>query len=89
MDPPSHWTDVVAVHKAAMPRKLNQALMDFGSIICRPRNPLCLNCPLENCLEASQEESILKNLVHSRLPGVRLGSPNQQPGDEDYYYHYY
>ena len=29
-------------------RKLNQALMDFGSIICRPRNPLCLNCPLEN-----------------------------------------
>ena len=29
-------------------RKLNQALMDFGSIICRPRNPLCSNCPLEN-----------------------------------------
>ena len=29
-------------------RKLNQALMDFGSNICKPRNPLCLDCPLEN-----------------------------------------
>ena len=28
-------------------RKLNQALMDFGSSICKPRNPLCFNCPLE------------------------------------------
>ena len=28
-------------------RKLNQALMDFGSRICKPRSPLCLDCPLE------------------------------------------
>ena len=29
-------------------RKLNQALMDFGSNICKPRSPLCLDCPLED-----------------------------------------
>ena len=44
-------------------------------------------CALQD--KYKKEESNIKNLVHSRLPGVRLGSPNQQPGDEDYYYHYY
>ena len=29
-------------------RNLNQAFMDFGSSICKPRNPLCSDCPLEN-----------------------------------------
>ena len=29
-------------------RNLNQAFMDFGSSICKPRSPLCLDCPLEN-----------------------------------------
>ena len=32
-------------------RKLNQALMDFGSSICKPRSPLCSDCPLENTCE--------------------------------------
>ena len=29
-------------------RNLNQAFMDFGSSICKPRNPLCSNCPLKD-----------------------------------------
>ena len=32
-------------------RNLNQALMDFGSSICKPRSPLCSDCPLENTCE--------------------------------------
>lgn len=29
----------------------NQAMMDFGALICKPRNPDCENCPLnEQCL---------------------------------------
>ena len=32
-------------------RNLNQAFMDFGSSICKPRNPLCSDCPLENTCE--------------------------------------
>jgi A/G-specific adenine glycosylase len=25
----------------------NQAIMDFGAVICKPQNPLCLSCPLK------------------------------------------
>jgi len=36
----------------------NQALMDFGSIICLPKKPLCLVCPLnELCLARSAPEN--------------------------------
>ena len=29
------------------PRDFNQALMDFGAIICTPKNPSCISCPLQ------------------------------------------
>lgn len=33
------------------PGNYNQALMELGAIICKPRNPFCKNCPLQNnCL---------------------------------------
>ena len=32
-------------------KNLNQAFMDFGSSICKPRSPLCSGCPLENTCE--------------------------------------
>ena len=28
------------------PRAFNQGLMEIGALICKPRNPLCLTCPL-------------------------------------------
>ncbi|MBN1270967.1 MAG: A/G-specific adenine glycosylase [Candidatus Aminicenantes bacterium] len=37
--------------KEGDPGLLNQALMELGSLICRPRNPLCLVCPVSRaCL---------------------------------------
>jgi adenine-specific DNA glycosylase len=37
-------------------RDLNQAIMDFGSMVCKSRNPLCSTCVLEkNC-----EKNIVK-----------------------------
>ncbi len=30
------------------PRDFNQALMDLGAIICTPKKPSCLSCPLQN-----------------------------------------
>ena len=32
--------------------KFNQALMDLGALICTPRTPSCLICPLAACCEA-------------------------------------
>ena len=30
------------------PRNFNQALMDLGANICKPRRPICFNCPWKN-----------------------------------------
>ena len=39
------------VRACKSPRALNQGLMELGALVCRPRNPACLLCPLRNdCL---------------------------------------
>ena len=50
VDNPREYVDAVSplLLKNTNSRKLNQALMDFGSSICKPRSPLCLDCPLED-----------------------------------------
>ncbi len=44
------------------PGKFNQAMMDFGSLVCRPKNPDCLSCPVQNHCYA------FKNKMTDRLP---------------------
>ena len=34
------------VSHARSPRVLNQSLMELGALVCKPRNPTCLLCPL-------------------------------------------
>lgn len=35
----------------------NQAIMDFGAVICKPQNPLCAQCPLKNkCVALLQDK---------------------------------
>ena len=35
----------------------NQAIMDFGAVICKPQNPLCTQCPLKNkCVALLQDK---------------------------------
>jgi len=48
-----------------IPRKkpglFNQAMMELGALVCTPRNPLCLLCPISNCCrayEAGEQEVI-------------------------------
>jgi A/G-specific adenine glycosylase len=36
------------VQAAASPRVFNQALMEIGALICKPKNPNCPKCPLRN-----------------------------------------
>ncbi len=39
------------------PRQFNQALMDLGSLVCKPLNPDCCNCPLESsCIVYSSDQ---------------------------------
>jgi A/G-specific adenine glycosylase len=41
--------------KTAKPSVFNQAMMDLGSMICKPRHPDCDNCPLKWKCEARKE----------------------------------
>jgi len=34
------------------PAEYNQAIMDFGALVCKPRQPLCQTCPLQTDCEA-------------------------------------
>jgi A/G-specific adenine glycosylase len=36
----------------------NQAIMDFGAVICRPQNPLCVNCPFKSRCVAFLQDRI-------------------------------
>lgn len=41
-------TDILPTGRS---RDFNQALMDFGSMVCSPREPLCGECPIASCCE--------------------------------------
>jgi len=36
----------------------NQAIMDFGAVVCRPQNPLCISCVQRNGCQAYRTESV-------------------------------
>lgn len=37
---------IAAVKKSDRPGDINQALIELGSTICKPRDPSCSSCPL-------------------------------------------
>lgn len=47
------------------PGLYNQAIMDLGAVICKPRNPNCTQCPLKNNCVALKQESIYQLPVKS------------------------
>lgn len=47
------WTDAEALVDACRsPRDLNQGLMELGALVCKPRNPDCLLCPVREACTA-------------------------------------
>lgn len=44
--------------KNANPKDYNQAIMDFGSIVCKPKNPTCDECDLSNSCIAKAKNII-------------------------------
>ncbi len=40
------------------PAVYNQAIMELGALICRPRNPLCAKCPVDSFCRAFQTQSV-------------------------------
>lgn len=56
-----HGADLLPEGRA---RDFNQALMEFGSLVCSPRNPACAECPLADCCLAR------KNGVQEERPVI-------------------
>ena len=51
----------------------NQALMDLGAMVCTPRDPLCLRCPLQSLCKAKAEgkpERYPLRALKKRIPHV-------------------
>ncbi|HVG23221.1 MAG TPA: A/G-specific adenine glycosylase [Thermoanaerobaculia bacterium] len=47
------WPHATALVDAARsPRAFNQGLMELGALVCKPRNPACLVCPLHDSCAA-------------------------------------
>lgn len=70
----SHWKFVARVLAHGQPRVLAQALMELGAIVCTPRSPSCLVCPVRTICRAhaSGRQDV--------IPAVRVKqkSPEQQ-----------
>ncbi|KRP10316.1 MAG: hypothetical protein ABR95_11615 [Sphingobacteriales bacterium BACL12 MAG-120813-bin55] len=50
------WADQLVA--GADPALFNQAMMDFGSQVCKPAAPLCSDCPASDICRAYQEQEV-------------------------------
>ncbi len=57
------WDLAARYARHESPRLLNSALMELGALICLPRNPLCVLCPVRIfCRTADPESLPIKNI---------------------------
>jgi len=68
----AHFTELATkLLDKSQPATYNQAIMDFGARICKPRQPSCNICPIQvHCL-AYRDGRVKELPVKSRRPAVR------------------
>ncbi len=49
------WQIAAAVTPAGCADRFNQAIMDLGATICRPRQPHCPRCPVRRCCRSAPD----------------------------------
>jgi len=59
------------------PAKYNQAIMDFGATVCKPMQPRCLECPLNETCVAN---------IDKKQSSYPVKSPKKQPRSRWFYY---
>ncbi len=55
-----YWVHAHEWAQCSSPGLANEALMEFGALICTPKNPSCLLCPLQKKCLAFLQGSVLK-----------------------------
>jgi len=58
--------------KDASPAVFNQAIMNFGSLVCKPKNPSCITCPLHLKCYAFQTDLVNVLPAKSKVKANRL-----------------
>ena len=58
--------------KGVSPALFNQAIMNFGALICKPKNPSCIACPLHLKCYALQADLVNVLPVKSKIKANRL-----------------
>jgi len=53
LEPERHWQLAEQLVRGSAPADFNQALMELGALICTPRSPTCLLCPVHSDCEAA------------------------------------
>lgn len=54
-------------------RQFNQALMEFGALVCRPKSPDCVHCPLTDLCRARQHGTVSRRpLVVNKVDRVEI-----------------
>jgi A/G-specific adenine glycosylase len=59
------------VRAAASPRMFNQALMEIGALICKPKNPNCPQCPLRTQCFAFRQRAVDSFPRKAKRPATR------------------
>lgn len=59
-----------AIVPAGRAGAFNEALMELGALVCRPKNPACHDCPIRRFCRAFQENRVGELPVKSRKPAV-------------------
>lgn len=61
------WTMARSLLVPGKAREINQALMEFGALICTPKKPACARCPLKDHCKAIRAGTVL-NLPNKGKP---------------------
>lgn len=51
-------------------RNFNQSMMEFGALVCTPKNPACKNCPLKNHCKAQKADTISEIPNRGKKPKI-------------------
>jgi len=69
------WRKAEGVLPPRKPGRFNEALMELGALVCRPRNPACGHCPLrEACLAflRGDSEKLPVKTPHKKIPHYQV-----------------
>lgn len=69
------------------PGEFNQGLMEIGALVCTPKKPMCLICPLQEFCEAhkvGKEEAYPVKIKKTKVKKVFLSSAIVQVGEDQY-----